>query len=147
VAHDSLLSRLDALPTVHRIRGELQRDAAAEEYERELADAAIHLMLLGVGPDGHVASLFPDAPTLDERDRKVVGADAGFEPYVDRVTFTLPALRSGAFVVFLATGARKADAVARAFAEEPTHAVPASLVRGREHTLAVLDAAAAAQLR
>jgi 6-phosphogluconolactonase len=104
-------------------------------------------MLLGIGPDGHVASLFPNAPTLDERERKVVGTDAGFEPYVDRVTFTLPALRSAAFVAFLVTGAQKADAVARAFTEEPTHAVPASLVRGRERTLAVLDAAAAGRLR
>jgi 6-phosphogluconolactonase len=146
VAHDSLLSRLETLPTVHRIRGELQRDAAAEEYERELGDTAIDVMLLGIGPDGHVASLFPNAATLDERERKVVGADAGFEPYVDRVTFTLPALRSAAFVVFLVTGAGKAEAVGRAFAEEPTRAVPASLVRGRERTLAVLDAAAAARL-
>ena len=146
VAQDSLLSRLEALPTVHRIRGELQRDAAADEYARELGDTAIDLMLLGIGPDGHVASLFPNAPTLDERERRVVGADAGFEPYVDRVTFTLPALGSAPFVVFLVTGAKKADAVARAFAEEPTHAVPASLVRGRERTLAVLDAAAAARL-
>ena len=146
VAQDSLLSRLEALPTVHRIRGELQRDAAADEYARELGDTAIDLMLLGIGPDGHVASLFPNAPTLDERERRVVGADAGFEPYVDRVTFTLPALASAPFVVFLVTGAKKADAVARAFAEEPTHAVPASLVRGRERTLAVLDAAAAARL-
>jgi 6-phosphogluconolactonase len=146
LAHDSLLSRLDYLPHVHRIRGELQRDAAAEAYERELGATRLDLALLGLGPDGHVASLFPHAPTLDERERKVVGADAGLEPYVDRVTFTLPLLNSPPLVVFLVTGEKKADAVARAFAGEPGSQTPASLVRGSERTLAVLDAAAAAQL-
>ena len=146
LAHDSLLSRLDTLPAVHRIRGELQRDAAAEEYEAELADTQIDLMLLGIGPDGHLASLFPNAPTLAEEKRKVVGADPGLEPRVDRVTFTLPMLRSAPLVVFLVTGKEKANAVARAFSREPTEAVPASLVRGRERTFVVLDPAAAAAL-
>ena len=146
LAHDTLLSRLEHGPRVHRIRGEMQRDAAAAEYERELGETAIDLMLLGIGPDGHVASLFPNAPSLEERDRKVIGVAAGFEPYVDRVTFTLPMLNSAPLVVFLVTGDNKAAAVAGAFARQPSREVPAGLVRGRERTFAVLDPAAAAQL-
>ncbi len=146
MANESLLSRLGHAPRVHRIRGELQREAAAEEYERELDDTQIGLMLLGIGPDGHVASLFPNAASLEERERKVIGVPAGFQPYVDRVTFTLPVLNSPPLVVFLVTGENKADAVHRAFAEEPGPHTPASLVRGRDRTLAVLDAAAAARL-
>jgi 6-phosphogluconolactonase len=70
---------------------------------------------------------------------------AKLEPFVDRITLTLPMLCSARTVIYLVTGADKAYAVRRAFAEEPSRATPASLVRGEE-TLVVLDAAAAAQL-
>jgi 6-phosphogluconolactonase len=127
---------------------ELGKDEGAEAYERELGHAALDLVLLGLGPDGHVASLFPNQATLDERDRRVVGAEAHLEPFVDRITLTLPALDDAGEVLFLVAGEDKADAVARAFAGEPDPATPGSLVRA-EHpgrTWAVLDAAAAAKL-
>ena len=63
---------------------------------------------------------FPEAPTLDERERLAVAAEPGLEPFVERVTLTIPALESGAHVVFLVVGEEKADAVRRAFAEAPS---------------------------
>jgi 6-phosphogluconolactonase len=142
---ESLLDRVTA-GGVHRMRGELGRDAGADAYEQELDGLErFDFMLLGLGPDGHLASLFPDQPTLDETERRAIGAEAKHEPYVDRITLTLPVLRAARTIVFLITGGDKADAVRRAFAEEPSRATPGSLVRGGE-TLVVLDAAAAAKL-
>ena len=145
LARESLLDRAERLGEVHRIRGEDDPPAAARAYEDELAGRPLQLLLLGIGPDGHTASLFPDAEALAQRDRLVVAAPAALEPFVDRVTFTLPAIAAADVVVFLAAGAEKADAVARAFAGEPSPATPASLARGRR-TLAILDAEAGAQL-
>jgi 6-phosphogluconolactonase len=147
LAREALLDRLARSPEVHRIRGELPADEAAAAYEEELGDLRLDLALMGLGPDGHTASLFPGAPTLGERERRVVAAAPGLEPFVERVTLTLPALRASREVVFLVTGAAKADAVRRAFAEEPTEEVPASLLRADQgRTVAILDAAAARDL-
>jgi 6-phosphogluconolactonase len=149
MAKAALLDRLEVPPlAVHRMLGELGKDAGAEAYERELGHAALDLVLLGLGPDGHVASLYPNQATLDERDRRVVGAEAHLEPFVDRITLTLPALDGGGEVLFLVAGEDKADAVARAFAGEPDPTTPGSLVRAEApgRTWAVLDAAAAAKL-
>jgi len=132
---------------VHRIRGELGKEEAATDYEHELGDTDFDLELLGLGPDGHVASLFPNAPTLQEQ-RRVLPAEAGLEPFVDRVTLSLPALCSAREIVFALAGADKADAARRAFASEPGPETPASLVRARRgRTVAILDRAAAADLR
>jgi 6-phosphogluconolactonase len=91
--------------------------------------------------------LFPDASTLDERTRRVVAAKPGLEPWVDRVTLTLPALSASREVLFLVTGESKADAARRAFAEEPSRDVPSSLLRSSDgRTVAILDAAAARDL-
>src|SRR5207248_5721191 len=150
MAKRTLLDRLDAQPAaVHRMRGELGRDAGAEDYDRELGDLArFDLVLLGLGPDGHVASLYPDQPTLDEHERRVLGAEAKLEPYVDRITLTLPMLRAAHAIVFLVAGEDKADAAARAFGGEPSRATPGSLVRAVSGTTtAVLDRAAAARLK
>ncbi|HSX22746.1 MAG TPA: 6-phosphogluconolactonase [Gaiellaceae bacterium] len=142
---DSLLDRVTP-SAVHRMQGELGRTAGADAYEEELAALErLDFALLGLGSDGHVASLFPNEPTLDVTDRKAVGAIARLVPFVDRITLTLPLLCSARTMVYLATGEDKADAVKRAFADEPSRATPASLVRGEE-TLVVLDAAAAALL-
>ncbi|HVS85627.1 MAG TPA: 6-phosphogluconolactonase [Gaiellaceae bacterium] len=148
LAKTSLLDRLEAQPVVHRIRGELGKEAGAAQYERESAElAAFDLMFLGLGPDGHVASLYPGQPTLDEMERRAVGAEAKLEPFVDRVTLTLPMLRRAREVLFLVTGESKADAAARAFGGEPSHDTPGSLVRAElGPTRAVLDRAAAARL-
>jgi 6-phosphogluconolactonase len=149
MAKRTLLDQLEVQPSaVHRMRGELGRDAGAEEYDRELGDLArFDLVLLGLGPDGHVASLYPDQPTLDESERRVLGAEAKLEPYVDRITLTLPMLRAARAIVFLVAGADKAEAAARAFAGEPSRATPGSLVRAVSGTTtAVLDPAAASSL-
>jgi 6-phosphogluconolactonase len=132
----------------HRMRGELGKEQGAELYEQELgALDRFDLILLGLGPDGHVASLFPDQPTLDETERRAIGAEAKLEPFVDRITLTLPMLRSAREVLFLVAGKSKAEAARRAFAGEPLQSTPGSLVRA-EHgrTTAVLDVAAAAKL-
>jgi 6-phosphogluconolactonase len=145
LAGESLFDRAERLGPVHRIRGELEPTEAASEYDADLRGERLDLILLGIGPDGHTASLFPRAPSLRERDRLAVDAPAGLEPFVPRVTLTLPAIAGSGLVVFLVTGETKAEAVRRAFAEQPNEATPASLARGRR-TLAVLDRAAAAAL-
>jgi 6-phosphogluconolactonase len=146
LAREALLSKLTAPPSVHRIRGELGPEAAAGEYDRELEGVSLGLVLLGIGPDGHTASLFPHAPALEERSRRAVAAEPGLDPFVPRVTMTLPMLASARAVVFLVTGAEKAGAATRAFRGDPDPATPASLVRSAAgSTLAILDSAAAAE--
>ena len=148
LAKESLLDSVETDPTkVHRIRGELGAEAGAQEYARELGETQLGVVLLGVGPDGHVASLFPNAPTLDEAERRVLGAAPGLDPWVDRITLTLPTLGGAPLVVFLLAGEEKADAARRAFREAPSPATPASLVRGRERTLVYLDPPAATPLQ
>ena len=148
MAKKALLSRLGGEPTVHRIKGELGRTEGTAEYKLELDGVGVFdLVLLGLGPDGHVASLFPNFPTLDVTGRDVVGSDAGLEPFVDRISMTLPRLCNTRELLFLVTGEDKADAAARALAGEPTHSIPGSLARATEGTTrAVLDRAAAAKL-
>ena len=143
---EALLDGLSRPPgSVHRIRGELSTEEAAAEYDTALDGVRLTFALLGVGPDGHTASLFPNAPTLDESGRRAVAAEAGLEPFVPRVTMTRGVLAAAETLVFLVTGESKAEAVERAFAQPPSPETPASLVRGRR-TIAVLDRAAAALL-
>jgi 6-phosphogluconolactonase len=143
LAREALLDRLVVLPrTVHRIRGELDPGDAARLYDEELRGVTLDLVLLGLGPDGHTASLFPGDQAVDEIERLAVTVQ---RPDVARVTITPPPLRAASHVVFLVVGADKADAVRRAFAEEPSPATPASLIRGRR-TTAILDRAAATLL-
>lgn len=147
LAQRALLSRLRHEPAVHRIRGELGPDEAAADYDRELNGVTLDLVLLGIGPDGHTASLFPYAPALAERSRRAVPAEPGLEPFVPRVTLTVPTLSAAGEVLFLAAGAEKARAVRRAFGGDPGPDSPASLVRSESGTtLVVLDAEAAAGL-
>jgi 6-phosphogluconolactonase len=147
LVREALLERLIVPPTVHPIQTDLPGADAAAAYDAALRDEPLDLILLGLGPDGHTASLFPGAPALDERDRLAVATPPGLEPFVERVTLTIPALEAGAHVVFLVVGSGKADAVRRAFAEKPSKATPASLVRSREgRTTVILDTAAAAFL-
>jgi 6-phosphogluconolactonase len=149
LAQENLLGRLEVQPKeVRRIRGELGAAAAAAEYDVLLQDAQLGLVLLGLGPDGHAASLFPNAPTLEERERRAVPAEAGLEPFVDRVTMTVPVLSSAPNVLFIVTGAEKAEAAERAFARPPSPATPASLIRSTPGTTRVVaDHGAASRLQ
>jgi 6-phosphogluconolactonase len=134
--------------TVHRMKGELGPHDGADDYERELDETgpeAFDLMLLGLGPDAHICSLFPGHDTLGERERRVVGEDTpGMAPLVPRITLTLPVVNAARRKVFLVTGENKAEAVARAFAGRPDPHAPGSLVDGEVTVL--LDEAAAARL-
>lgn len=151
---------LDHVPVdaarVHRIRGELAAGDAADAYERALraafpsaaADPAFPLLdvaHLGVGDDGHTASLFPGDAALEERERWSVRATAPpSSPVTDRVTLTFPALARSRIVCFLCAGAGKADIVRRILADGAD--LPAGRVLGRERTLWLLDRAAARKL-
>jgi 6-phosphogluconolactonase len=149
LARENLLDRLEVQPReVRRIRGELGAEAAARAYDALLLDVRLGLVLLGLGPDGHAASLFPNAPTLEDRERRAVPAEAGLEPFVDRVTMTVPVLSSAPEVLFIVTGAEKAEAAERAFAHPPDPAAPASLIRSIGGTTRVVaDRAAASRLQ
>ena len=145
LVRESLLDRLDrGVAAEHRIRGELRPAEAADTYEAELKGVVFDLALLGIGPDGHTASLFPNDPAVDELGRRAVAVGRAD---VDRVTMTIPALNASTTIVFLAVGEEKADAVGRAFGEEPGPETPASLVRATGGTtVALLDRASAAHL-
>ena len=140
----TLLDRITQQPEVHRVQGELGADEAAARYDSKTEGLRLGLALQGIGPDGHTASLFPGAPTLDERERRVVAAP---HEDVERVTMTLPMLSAADKVVFLVIGESKAEAVRKSFADEPSPETPASLLRSQNgETIALLDRAAAAEL-
>jgi len=143
MADEALLSKLDPRPEVLRMDD-------ADAYEALVRDRLgdeprWDLLLLGLGPDSHCASLFPGRPEVDVIDRLVVGVhEAGMEPYVPRITLTLPAINAARHVVFLVTGESKREAVLRAFGDEPDPTSPAAHVRPRSGLLTVyLDPAAA----
>src|SRR5688572_1003544 len=133
MANEDLLSRAQGA-TVHRMKGELGPAEGAADYEREYEAAGeptFDLILLGMGPDAHICSLFPGDDALGERERPVVGVETpGMAPLVSRITLTLPVVNGSRQIVFLVTGADKADAVARAFSGPPDPMAPASLVDG-----------------
>jgi 6-phosphogluconolactonase len=130
-------------------------DAAAADYARELADAAegsaalvpaFDVLMLGVGPDGHVASLFPGHPGADVSDETAIAVRHSPKPPPVRISLTLPAIDAARQVWLLAAGEGKADAVAGALDAARTPSLPAGRVRGTEATVWLLDQAAAAGL-
>ena len=155
MANEALLGRLDrgVRPTVMRMEGELGPEAGSASYEASVrerlgSEPRWDLLLLGLGPDAHCASLFPGKPEVEERSRLVTGVElAGMEPQVPRISLTLPALNSARMTVFLVTGADKAQAVVRAFGATPDAGSPAAFVRpSAGELLVVLDPAAAKEL-
>ena len=153
MANAALLSRLDRPPEVLRIEGELGADAASGSYEALVrehlgADPRFDLILLGLGPDAHTASLFPGKPALEERERFVAAVpEAGMEPQVPRVTFTLPLINRAREVIMLVAGEDKAPAVRRAFGDPPDPTAPSSRLDPTAGTLhVILDEPAAKEL-
>jgi 6-phosphogluconolactonase len=147
MAERALLSRTRGA-TVHRMRGELGPEDGATAYENELGEfgpEALDLILLGLGPDAHICSLFPRDDALGERERRVLGVETpGMAPLVARITLTLPVVNASGQIVFLVTGEDKAEAVRRVLAGPPDPDAPGSLVDG--DVMALLDPAAAARL-
>ncbi|MFD0370753.1 MULTISPECIES: 6-phosphogluconolactonase [unclassified Streptomyces] len=131
-------------------------EAAAAAYAAELAAAAgpgdhggvptFDVLMLGVGPDTHVASLFPELPAVRETERTVVGVHGAPKPPPTRVSLTLPAIRAAKEVWLLAAGADKAKAAAIALSGAGEVQAPAAGAYGRSRTLWLLDAAAASEL-
>jgi 6-phosphogluconolactonase len=155
LARQTLLTTVDAPDErVHRMEGELGPEAGAERYalalrERVAAESgetdavpALDVVVLGIGPDGHVASLFPSAPTLQaEADAVCLAVHDSPKPPPERITLSLHVLRAARSCVLLATSASKSDAVAAMLATPSPH-VPASLLRRGRLSVIVDDAAA-----
>jgi 6-phosphogluconolactonase len=139
-------------PNVHRIEGERGAEEAAAAYAAELEERlpiedgvpVLDLALEGLGPDGHTASLFPGNPAVHATGICVAVHDAP-KPPPDRITLTVPVLRAARSIVFLATGAEKAQAV-RGLLAGPNPDVPSSLLGG-ERTEAIVDREAAPNQR
>ena len=125
MAKEALLDRIDGEgPSVKRMPGEKGPHAGAEDYERELQETLgeqlpqLDLVLLGLGPDLHTASLFPGKPAVEVHDRAVAGVEeAGMPPLVPRITLTLPMINAAARAVFLIAGEDKSDAVRAVFGD------------------------------
>ncbi|MEV7415078.1 6-phosphogluconolactonase [Streptomyces sp. NPDC089919] len=148
-------ARVHAMPALDGPYG-TDVDAAAAGYARELAAAAgpedhgpvprFDVLMLGVGPDTHVASLFPEHPAVREEALTVVGVRGAPKPPPTRVSLTLPAIRAAREVWLLAAGEDKAGAVAIALGGAGELQAPAAGAYGRTRTLWLLDRAAAAKL-
>jgi 6-phosphogluconolactonase len=129
-------------------------DAAAASYADELARAAedgeptpiFDVLMLGVGPDAHVASLFPGAPTLDETERTAIAVRNSPKPPPTRISLTMPVLRRAEEVWFVVAGADKAHAAGLALGGAPLAEAPAGGPHGRQGTWWLIDQAAASEL-
>jgi 6-phosphogluconolactonase len=153
MAREALLDHVSLPPAnIHRIHGEDNPEAAASHYEHLLRshvdprDQTFDLVLLGMGTDGHTASLFPGTPAAAELERWVV-ATRGPEREGWRVTLTRPALTAASNVTFLVSGADKAERLREVLEDHPASPLPAQLIhpkRGALHWM--IDASAAARL-
>ncbi|MFT4287692.1 6-phosphogluconolactonase [Nocardioides sp.] len=127
----------------------LSVDEAARAFEpvvREFGSGAFDILMLGVGPDGHIASLFPGFAQLDVVDEIAVGVTGSPKPPPERLTFTFAVLNRSRSVWFVASGGSKAAAVASALGGADLHETPAAGVTGTEETIWFLDRESAAEL-
>lgn len=149
-AHEAFLDRLGVpAPRIHAMPAHdcaLSAREAADDYARSLPEARFDVVLLGMGPDGHIASLFPGFAQLHETERAVVEVFDSPKPPPVRITMTMPTLNHADSVWFAVSGAEKADAVARALGSGTLVDTPATGVRGAHETLWLLDGPAAAKL-
>lgn len=124
--------------------GLIDPGAAAATYAKELGDTRFDVCLLGLGEDGHVASIFPGHPSGEVTSQTVIGVSDSPKPPAERITLTIPALSRSGEVWFLVSGAEKSNAVASALAGD--EALPAARVHGEEATVWLVDRAAASRL-
>jgi 6-phosphogluconolactonase len=152
VARQIFLDRFAPAANIHPIPTDTANpDEAARRYERELqsfygadeltpATPLFDVVLMGVGPDGHTASLFPDYPAIEETQRWVVGVpQAHVEPFVPRVTLTLPVLASSREMLFEIAGSEKREVLTRVLGDEN---LPANRARSAGETVWLVDRAA-----
>ncbi len=154
MAHEALLSRVP-VGGVHRMRGELPPAEAAAAYEEELREffgpdesPSLDLVLLGLGEDGHTASLFPETSALDVTDRLVV-ANPVLKLETTRLTLTIPVINAAKAVTFLVAGEGKAQALREVLeGDADPRAYPAKLVHPESGDLTwMVDRAAASLLK
>lgn len=150
MARETLLDHVE-VEAVYRMKGELTPEMAAAEYERDLqgffgSEPVFDLVLLGIGGDGHTASLFPHTPALDVRDRWVA-ANPVQKLATDRLTLTVPVLNAARAVWFLVAGEGKAEALREILeGDADPREYPSRLVRPESGALWILDRAAASML-
>ena len=164
-AREALFDHIPVDPTlVHAIEGPDGRDgddvdASAARYATELAISAssmpnapsgvavppFDVLMLGIGPEGHIASIFPESPAAYAQGT-VVAVRNSPKPPPTRISLTFPAIRAAREVWILASGAEKAEAIARALADEPDNKLPAAGAQGTQRTLFLIDAAAASKI-
>lgn len=158
-ARDAFLDSFDVDPLrVHPMPADSGQgpEQAAADYASELAAAAgpgdhggvptFDILMLGVGPDGHVASLFPEQPALHEQERSVVAVHGAPKPPPTRVSLTQPTLARASEVWFVVSGEDKAQAVRLALSGAGELQIPAAAPKGLNRTLWLLDEAAAGQI-
>jgi 6-phosphogluconolactonase len=157
-ARAALLDHLDIpAANIHAMAaadGDLDLDAATEAYARELARfgadgdpwPSFDVCFLGVGPDGHIASLFPDRPEILVTDRVTLAVRDSPKPPPERITLTRPVINASKRVWLVLTGADKASALGLALAGASYPSVPAAGAKGTRRTVFFVDDAAAAQV-
>jgi 6-phosphogluconolactonase len=160
LAAEALLSRVPIPPeNIHRMRGELMPDEAAKDYEIEMRGClaacvdgfpCFDLMMVGMGDDGHIASLFPGSSALLEQRRWVVASEHNQPPppLVPRLTLTLPVINAAEHVLVMVSGDKKAERLRQVLEEDPAgEPLPAQLIKPpRGKLLWLLDAPAASKL-
>ncbi|XP_062120010.1 probable 6-phosphogluconolactonase 4, chloroplastic isoform X2 [Humulus lupulus] len=163
LAYDGFLSKVP-IPAgnVYAINDALSAEGAADDYEtclRQLVKSGVidlseasgfpkfDLMLLGMGPDGHVASLFPGHPLVNEKEKWVTFIKNSPKPPPERITFTFPVINSSAYIALVVTGAGKADAVQKALgSSDDSNTLPVQLVSPAGELTWFLDKNAASKL-